>query len=246
MQNVFISYAREDHGFAHRLRQELGKIGWPSWRDLDELRAGDKWRQQLNAGLKASGILIVILTPAATRSRWVRTEYKTALANGATVIPVIAKDVSVPRVLREFQCIDARRTRQPWLRILHGLITARRRGPQITAKFDLDDYGDPYEAEGDEYLFEIGIENPPRGARRVKYEFHDPTRSPSIFYSNSPQIGFTLFEHQSYGDFAITATIDTPRGTVVVRSTLWTALYRQHSPAARRSITTALNQIRRN
>ncbi len=52
--------------------------------------------------------------------------------------------------------------------------------------------GDPYEAEGDEYLFNVRVDNTPRDAVWVRPEYHDGSRPRRVFYVRQPQVGLCV------------------------------------------------------
>jgi len=78
-RQVFISHAHADADFAHRLAADLQKNDWRVWIAPDNIRPGEKWVEAINRGLEESGAFVVVLTPAALKSRWVRTETDLAI-----------------------------------------------------------------------------------------------------------------------------------------------------------------------
>jgi formylglycine-generating enzyme len=73
-RQVFISHAHEDAEFAHRLAADLAARGWRVWIAPDSIRPGEKWAEAIDRGLDESSIFILVLTPAAVTSGWVKTE----------------------------------------------------------------------------------------------------------------------------------------------------------------------------
>jgi len=88
---VFISYAREDgEEFATALRQRLNREH-PEislWQDRARLEGGIGWWQQITAALDAVEFLVLVMTPAATRSVVARKEWRYARQRGVCVYPV--------------------------------------------------------------------------------------------------------------------------------------------------------------
>jgi serine/threonine protein phosphatase PrpC len=78
-RQIFISHAHQDAGFAHRLAANLQKHGWRAWIAPDSIRPGEKWIEAINRGLEESGVFLVVLTPTAVGSEWVKTETNIAI-----------------------------------------------------------------------------------------------------------------------------------------------------------------------
>ena len=79
MMKVFISYAHSDEALAQKVVAILKKAGLEVWDDTREILPGDNWAEQVAKALKESEAMVVLLTPEATRSRWVRREIEYAL-----------------------------------------------------------------------------------------------------------------------------------------------------------------------
>jgi sulfatase modifying factor 1 len=78
-RQVFISHARQDANFAHRLAKDLQRRGWRVWIAPDSIRPGEKWGEAIDRGLGESGIFVAVLTPASVQSRWVKNETYVAI-----------------------------------------------------------------------------------------------------------------------------------------------------------------------
>lgn len=100
MAQIFLSYARKD-GFeaATRLRFELERADFQIWRDREDMRGGQDWRQQLQDAIYKVDVVLVLLTPAAVQSPYVTEEWKLALRLGKVVIPLLIRDCTIPRKL---------------------------------------------------------------------------------------------------------------------------------------------------
>ncbi len=80
-RQIFISHAHEDAEFAHRLAADLQAHGWRVWIVPDSIRPGEKWVEAINRGLEECGVFILVLTPAAVQSPWVKSETNAAIAS---------------------------------------------------------------------------------------------------------------------------------------------------------------------
>lgn len=112
MSSFFISYDRDDAAFVNHLCQLLSSQGIKFWRDLTGLRPGTTdWQLKVEDAIEKSGALLVVLSPRAKASRWVRMEIKYAEARGKQIIPVLVtgdERTSVPIDLVTAQWLDYR------------------------------------------------------------------------------------------------------------------------------------------
>ena len=109
-ERIFISYARADgNDAANRLIKLLSTEGHPTWHDLRKLEPDRSVWSQIEDALKATEFLIVIVTPAALKSDYIRAEWREARRQGLTVMPVMAMKQSrstLPRWLRRCEIYD--------------------------------------------------------------------------------------------------------------------------------------------
>ncbi len=88
---MFISYARADGEAAARrihARLQAGAPDIPAWLDRFEVEGGVGWWTQIEQELDRAEFLILIMTPAATRSENTRSEWRSARQRGVCVYPV--------------------------------------------------------------------------------------------------------------------------------------------------------------
>ncbi len=78
-KQIFISHAHEDANFAHQLAADLNRYGYRVWIAPDSIQPGEKWVEAINRGLDESGVFVLALTPAAVKSRWVKSETDVAI-----------------------------------------------------------------------------------------------------------------------------------------------------------------------
>jgi len=86
-KRVFVSYSRKDSSFASHLMDRLKESKLAVWNDRD-LRAGDKWCETIDEAIRFSFAMVVILTPAASESKYVSYEWSFALGAGVKVLPL--------------------------------------------------------------------------------------------------------------------------------------------------------------
>jgi len=112
--DVFLSYDHDDAEWTDRLRAALEQRGVRVWIDSAEIRAGERWEEQLESGLKSSRVWTLICTRRALESTWVREERNWALVlatspdSNLQLVPVLLEDVELPLFLQTRQWVDFR------------------------------------------------------------------------------------------------------------------------------------------
>ena len=77
---VFISYAREDKASAEKLYVFLKSNGFTPWMDKMDLLPGQKWDIAINAALKKTDFIILLLSRISVEKRgFIQKEFKLAL-----------------------------------------------------------------------------------------------------------------------------------------------------------------------
>jgi hypothetical protein len=93
MANVFISYARKDHDFAHRLARQLERQGDNIL--LDKFTVGGNVADGLRLALTDADGVVVVLSDAALNSNQVMFELGAADALGKSIMAVTTTDASL-------------------------------------------------------------------------------------------------------------------------------------------------------
>lgn len=88
-ERVFISYARQDGAIANELARLLKRRRVLAFFDAESLVAGALWEDQLLDAIKSADVVVVLLSSASTRSRWVERELQQALKHDKVVMPVL-------------------------------------------------------------------------------------------------------------------------------------------------------------
>lgn len=175
---VFLSYSREDAGLASDLRQQLSSQGLNVWQDQD-IPGGARWRELIDARVRAARAVVVLLSEASAQSDWVTYEY--ALATGAYV-PVVAvalPGVAVPKPIGDFQVVTYTTSGDVPARIGAGIeaqerALRERTSPTIMARF-MEYGGKPirYKAQPPALRIELWLEQVPAQTRTVNFEIPD-------------------------------------------------------------------------
>jgi polar amino acid transport system substrate-binding protein len=111
-KQVFISHAKEDAQFAHRLADDLRQLGVQVWIAPESIRPGESWVDAIERGLGESSHTVIVLTPKALKSRWVKKETGVAIAQERKgriqVIPLDVEPCAVPLLLSSYQMVSFR------------------------------------------------------------------------------------------------------------------------------------------
>ena len=113
MAKIYISYSNIDTEIAKSISSGLKELGHQISIDIESLTAGQEWRSTLAEALKASDVLVSLISQNSARSQFVMTELGSALAYSQTsqrmlVIPVILGSVEIPDVVRNIHVLFAR------------------------------------------------------------------------------------------------------------------------------------------
>jgi hypothetical protein len=94
--HVFISYSRDDEGFARQLHDAIEGIGCDAWLDVIDIPKGAYWPDAIDAGLKAADVVVGIMTPDSVASRNVKNEWDWALSNERPLLLLLLRECDVP------------------------------------------------------------------------------------------------------------------------------------------------------
>ena len=112
MADIFISYSHQDSRTAKELLSRLKGVQVSGWQDQADIATGDAISTVLRERLRKSNAILVLISPASLRSRWVEFEVSAGQALGKTIIPVIIGGEGVendlPSYIADVTYIDAR------------------------------------------------------------------------------------------------------------------------------------------
>ena len=107
---VFISHADADEAFVEKIAAGLEEAGFEAWDASREILPGDNWADKTSRALQEA--MVVLLSPDALRSSWVRREIEYALGEQSyrkRLIPVLAEELDeeeIPWILRHLPMIQ--------------------------------------------------------------------------------------------------------------------------------------------
>jgi len=109
---VFISYSHADSKSIDQLVDKLQASGVAVWIDKWMIKVGDSITQRIDAGIGSSDFLIVVLSRASVKSKWVREELNAATIRNveeekhAFVLPILLEECEIPSLLQHRKYAD--------------------------------------------------------------------------------------------------------------------------------------------
>jgi hypothetical protein len=104
---VFLSHVKSDKSWARELSQHLSAAGIRVVDPFSELLPGDNWSLKIGRALDESEAMVVLISPEAVKSDWLRSEIQYALGSEKfqnRLIPVEVKPTEdFPWVLRHMR-----------------------------------------------------------------------------------------------------------------------------------------------
>jgi TIR domain-containing protein len=114
MREVFLSHASQDHDRASPLRDLLVAHGVPVWFSPHHVKGAQLWQDEIGAALERCGWFMLLLSPHAVKSMWVKRELNYALTEkryANRIIPLLFKQCDLRALswtLPQYQMIDFR------------------------------------------------------------------------------------------------------------------------------------------
>jgi len=109
MAEVFISYAREDQGFARDLKAALEKLQREAWIDWRNIPDSAQWRKEIFDAIEAADNFLFIISPDSLRSWMCGQEVAHAVANRKRTVTILYHPVNHDELLpglKEIQWIN--------------------------------------------------------------------------------------------------------------------------------------------
>jgi hypothetical protein len=126
---AFVSYSRSDwSGFVSGLVSELSQRSQQVWIDQDFIVGGDDWMDAIGQALQACDSLLLVLSPNAVNSKYVKMEYRYFFNQEKTIIPILYQKVDrLPFELATIHYIDFTQEdrAKSWRDLLNVLSRAR-------------------------------------------------------------------------------------------------------------------------
>lgn len=103
---VFVSYSRQDAALVTPIVALIRTTRRLVFQDLDSLRAGDRWRPQIDGAVRAARLVVVFWCDHARSSPFVAEEYRKAISWDKDVVPVLLDGTPLPDDLGQFHALD--------------------------------------------------------------------------------------------------------------------------------------------
>ena len=111
-KDIFISYSRRDQEFVTRLASDLDAQVAGVWFDQSAIQLGQKWHDEIMDGIRECKAFILVLSPDAAESKYVREEVNKALELGKTIFPILYRPGKwtgeFDSLVKEVQTLDLR------------------------------------------------------------------------------------------------------------------------------------------
>ena len=111
-QDIFISYSRRDQEFVTRLASDLNAQVAGVWFDQSAIQLGENWHDEIMEGIRDCKAFILVLSPDAAESKYVREEVNKALEVGKAIFPVIYRPGKwmgeFESIVKDIQTLDLR------------------------------------------------------------------------------------------------------------------------------------------
>lgn len=135
---VFISYARADNAFARRLADDLAEYDLQLWLDVRNIPKGANWDIEVQKGLDASDLMLVLLSPESVASQNVADEWSYFIDKDKPVLPLLIAPCEVPFRLMRRQRIDFTADYELGMReLIRAMGSPPKLDPDSTAKITL-------------------------------------------------------------------------------------------------------------
>lgn len=111
MTQVFLSHSTLDAEFALHLAVDLRAAGIPIWKAPESILDGEEWVPAIEHGLLTSTHFLLLQSPAATDSGWVKFEFNSALTlekqGKMCIIPIDYQPCKLPLFWTQFQQVTS-------------------------------------------------------------------------------------------------------------------------------------------
>jgi TIR domain len=93
-REIFLSHSDKDRSFASDLTEQMRRHGVPVWYSRTNILGAQQWHDEIGAALTRCDWFVLVLSPSAVRSRWVKNELVFALNDqrlAKRIVPLLYK-----------------------------------------------------------------------------------------------------------------------------------------------------------
>ena len=102
--DVFLSYSRLDAERVRPLVEELRRLGYQVFFDVESIGVGERWKNRLESAIRTSRVLVLCWSAQAKGSEYVQFEYSKAEGLAKPVMPWLMDDTPLPAMV-EIQAV---------------------------------------------------------------------------------------------------------------------------------------------
>lgn len=112
--DVFLSHSSADKPWVRKLKAALEARGLTVWLDEEQIAPGDLLVDAMETGIESAHTVVIVVSPEAVASGWVKEEYSRALAlsvdkgHELRLIPVLLRRAELPGFLKNRAWVDFR------------------------------------------------------------------------------------------------------------------------------------------
>ncbi|MFT5196721.1 MAG: sulfatase activating formylglycine-generating enzyme, partial [Candidatus Promineifilaceae bacterium] len=133
-----ICHSTKDGEFAGQLAEVLRVEGWLVWIAPESIAAGEKWVDAIQRGLDESGIFMLLISPHAVASQWVKSETNAAIGlehmGDMRIVPLLYKPAKSPSLWSNYQSVLCKAISAQSLNNLFQALELERPKPTISKK----------------------------------------------------------------------------------------------------------------
>jgi hypothetical protein len=109
--NVFLAHSSADKPFVETLASHLRQAGVRVWFDQWNIQVGQSIVESIQRGLEEHDQLVLVLSPDAVASEWVRRELNSSLMRGLSarkvgILPVLYRPCTIPALIADLKYAD--------------------------------------------------------------------------------------------------------------------------------------------
>jgi hypothetical protein len=128
---VFISHSSKDTRLAKQLADRLAQAGFEAWLPETKIFPGDNWASAIGNALEDSDLMVVLVTPQAFQSDWLKAEVQYAFTADhfkGRILPVfVGSDTmtppDVPWILRKMEPVEIAGSGEDWEQVVDRVKT---------------------------------------------------------------------------------------------------------------------------
>jgi len=113
--DAFLSHSSEDAALVKRLKLALEADRLAVWLDRTNIRPGFMLRDEIQAGIRDSRVLVLVWSKAASKTRWVAAEILTAFHVNRFIVACVRDDTPLPYFLQNALYLQVQPRRTEWL-----------------------------------------------------------------------------------------------------------------------------------